>query len=152
MSEPVTFTSATARHALPFLFAGQAQRELFVNQGLANIDLLLHPSVIGERSAPPQAPQRGDCWIVGSGASGAWAGKELAISCWDGDQWLFANPVQGMLAYDATRAAQIRFNGEWRRLARPTNPTGGTTIDTEARATIATVLHILDQFGVFSAD
>ena len=28
MSDPVTFTSATPRHALPLLFSGQAQKEL----------------------------------------------------------------------------------------------------------------------------
>lgn len=32
MTEPVVFTSASPRFAIPLLFAGQAQKEVFVNE------------------------------------------------------------------------------------------------------------------------
>ena len=40
MSDPIRLDGATARFDLPLLFAGQAQKEVFVNQALAVIELL----------------------------------------------------------------------------------------------------------------
>ncbi len=42
MSDPVQFEGATPRFALPLLFAGQAQKEFFVNEALLRADMVLH--------------------------------------------------------------------------------------------------------------
>ncbi len=150
MTEPVSFTSTTARHALPFLFAGQAQKEFFVNESLARIDLLLHPAVEGERADPPAVPVEGECWLVGESATGVWADRERAIAGWDGSAWLFAEPVADMVIRDRGAGGLRRYTGAWQAILRPADPAGGTAIDTEARAAIVAILAALEQFGIFS--
>lgn len=151
MTEPISFTSATPRHALPYLFAGQAQREFFVNESLARIDLLLHPSVEGERADPPADPVAGECWIVGQSATGAWQGHDGQLAAWQGGQWLLAAPARDMRVHDRTSGGLLRFDGQWLRIARPADPAGGATIDAEARAAIVAILDALEQYGIFSA-
>ena len=65
-------TLASARLGLPFLAAGQAQKEVTHNEALALIDAGLSPAAetIGV-TAPPSAPALGQCWIVGGAPSGA---------------------------------------------------------------------------------
>ncbi len=62
MSDPIVFETATAKFELPLLFAGQAQKEFFVNEALSRADLLLHCAIEGETAAPPPAPQAGQVW------------------------------------------------------------------------------------------
>jgi uncharacterized protein (DUF2236 family) len=151
MTEPVSFTSTTPRHALPFLFAGQAQKEFVLNQCLAQIDLLMHPAVQGEQTDPPPAPIEGECWLVGANATAAWAGMDAAIASWHGDQWQFAQPLSEMRVFDRDAGGWRRYSEGWQRLARPADPAGGATIDSEARAAIVAILSALQQYGLFSA-
>jgi len=67
MSDPTSFTLTTPRFGLPFLFSGQAQKEVSVNEAHALADMLLHPCIAGELAAPPASPSAGDCWLVGAG-------------------------------------------------------------------------------------
>ena len=75
MSDPITFASASPRLGLPLLFAGQSQKEIFVNEAHALVDALLHAAVEGESDAPPSAPEEGECWLVGDAPSGAWTDR-----------------------------------------------------------------------------
>ena len=149
MTTPNSFTSTTPRHALPFLFPGQAQREFFVNESLARIDMLLHPSVKGEAATPPADPAEGDCYVVASAAEGDWAGRDHQLAGWTGGGWSFAEPREGMVVRDESAASSLIYAGAWIRPAPPSEPSGGSTVDAEARAAIGEVVAILRQYGLF---
>ncbi len=148
MPDPIAFTSASARYGLPLLFAGQAQKEFFVNQAHALTDALLHPAVEGEADAPPAAPEEGESWLVGPAPSGAWAERAGCLASFQAGAWLFAEPRDGLHVLDRATGQDIRYRGGWQRPAAPTAPAGGTTVDTEARTAIAALVAALIAAGV----
>jgi hypothetical protein len=146
----------TDRYSLPLLVPGQGQKDLTHNEALLCLDALLHPLVesIGEVT-PPDAPQPGQCWIIGSGATGIWAGRDGALAFWTGGGWRFQPVVDGL-------SIQLRPDGQgmiYRDGAfRPTlplvaasasiaPPSGGTVVDAEARATLSAILGRLAALG-----
>lgn len=151
MSDPMSFSSATPRHTLPLLFAGQSQKEVTVNEALLAADALLHPAIEAVTATPPGAPVNGQCWLVGSAATGAFAGQTDRIAAWSEGGWRFLSPREGMRAYDiASSAYRVYAGGIWRLPAAPTSPTGGTVIDSEARAAIAAIMTSLRAGGVIA--
>ena len=148
MTQAIEFEARSPRHALPFLIPGQAQKELFINESLALLDMLLHPVVQGEATIPPAEPAAGDCWIVGSDATEAWSGFDASIAGWDGAQWSFARPLPGMSAYDAAVGAFRNFTTDWSQLPSLPEPSGGSVVDEEARASISALFGALRTAGV----
>lgn len=162
-------SDTTPRWALPNLFAGQAQKELFHNEALARIDMLLHGQAeSADETAPPLSPEEGQCWIVAAGATGAWLGREGAVACWTGGGWRYAEPRAGLALWVINRGRLVRFDGSgWEdgalradglyvggvRVAgtrRPAidNPVGGGSIDSEARSSIAAILSAMRDHGL----
>ena len=152
MSDPLIFPGITPRFALPYLFAAQAQKELTVNELAARLDCLVSCTVEASQAAPPTAPQDGQTWLVASGASGAWAGQAGKLAARIGGDWVFLTPPPGMVVHDIARGAVRRFAGSWQAPSRPATPSGGTTIDAEARAAIAAVMGVLDSLGLIPAN
>lgn len=150
MSDPL-FDSQTPRHDLPLLFAGQAQKETFVNEALSRIDVLLHCAIEAQRATPPAAPAEGQCWLVASGASGEWSGRAGQIAAFESGNWLFLTPRDGMRLLNRSTGQEMRYLETWKTPARPALPTGGTTIDNEARAAITALLQCLTNAGVIPA-
>lgn len=152
MPDPLLFPDATPRLGLPFLFAGQAQKEIFVNEALSRLDLLVHASVVDEVSQPPSAPQPGQCWLVGPGATGEWSGEDGHLAGWVGDAWQFAVPRPGMAVWDSATDQRLFFDGSWHRPPTPAAPTGGTTVDSQARTVIAELVASLVQAGILAPE
>ncbi len=152
MTDPLVFPSTTPRHGLPMLFAGQSQKEVSVNGAHVLADMLLHPAIEGEAAAPPAAPTDGECWLVGAPATGAFAGQEEALASFQAGSWLFARPRDGMRIFERTTGRFVLYADGWRRAAAPPEPTGGTTVDQEARDTIATLIAALRSQGLFAAE
>lgn len=161
-------TQATTRFALPLIVPGQAQKEWFHNEALALLDAALHPCVEeGPTDTPPDAAQLGQGWIVGAAPSGAWVQHPHHLAVQTAAGWRFVAPVSGMevwskqaghplhwsgVAWSGTlHAAGIAIGGEQvlgsRRPAVP-SPSGGTTIDAEARAAIAALIATFQQHGL----
>ncbi|WP_176596100.1 MULTISPECIES: DUF2793 domain-containing protein [Sphingobium] len=163
---------ATIRWALPQLFAGQAQKELFHNEALTRIDMLLHGAVeSADEGTPPASPTIGACWIVAADASGAWEGQEGAMACWTEGGWRFAAPRAGLSLWVVDRGHAMRHDGvDWQdcsarddglyvdgarvvgaRMAAIAAPSGGATVDAEARSALSAILAVLRAHGLIEA-
>ena len=150
MSDPIVFETATARFELPLLFAGQAQKEFFVNEALSRADLLLHCAIQGETAAPPSAPQAGQVWLVAASPTGIFIDYAASLAGWTGDGWRFVFPHDGLRVFDRSNAAFRLYHGSWQRQIVPNAPSGGTVVDAEARGAIALLLERLVEAGVFA--
>ena len=146
----MTDTLTTARFALPLLATAQAQKELTHNEALALVDALLHPAIEDDAAtAPPAEAAPGMCWIVASGASGYWTGKDGALAVRTMGGWRFIPPRNGMRVLRITDGAILYFDGsEWAAPTPVAIPAGGVTIDSEARAAIAALILVLDAQGL----
>jgi hypothetical protein len=142
----------TSRHELPFLAAGQAQKEITHNEALVIIDALIWAAVETELSSPPASLAEidaGKCWLISSAASGAWLGKAKQIACWTGGSWRYLSAIDGMRVWNIAMDAQMVFrNNQWQSSMPIAEPVGGLTIDNEARMAIAAILEVLRQLGI----
>ena len=162
-------TERSARFALPLLQPGQAQKEVFHNEALTAVDLLLEAAVEGAPiAAPPATPQTGQCWIVAAGATDAWAGQDDRLAGWTAGGWRFLSPQPGMRVWNKAEGLWLHWDGfAWsdgslpaaglvvagERVVGPrqpgiASPSGGTTIDGEARAAIISIIVALETHGL----
>lgn len=162
----------TARLGIPYLQAAQIAKEATVNEGLAALDLAVCAAVDGFLvNTPPASPAVGSCYIIGVNPSGAWIGHASALAGYTAGGWRFIAAFEGLTVFDKASGQFATFaSGSWdigqvhaakvsiggnqvvgARLAAVTDPTGGTTIDTEARNAIATVLARLRQHGLIDS-
>lgn len=152
MSAFAEYPSKTSHLGLPLLFVGQAQKEFFVNQSLSVIDGLMMRSVAGALSAPPQAPQDGECYRIAAPATGAWVGRENQLALAIAGDWHFVRPSRGNLLFDRSLEQFIVFDGAWQRASLPPAATTGTTVDAEARALLAQVIDALAKLGLVATE
>lgn len=145
MSEPLT----SARFALPYLAVAQAQKEVIHNEALVLIDALVQPVVVdGPLPDVPTTPVVGQCWLVGSDATGAWSMQDGRMAIWTSGGWRFANAVAGMRVVRQADGNILRFDGfDWIGPPEIAEPTGGSTIDAESRTAIAALLAALSAQG-----
>ncbi|MFT3966912.1 MAG: DUF2793 domain-containing protein [Sphingobium sp.] len=162
----------SARLSLPLLAAGQAQKEVLVNEAMQRIDALVQPVALSAGlAAPPASPEEGECWIVGPGAEGAWAGQEGAIAQWTAGGWRFCAPGDGWRCAILDRGTVMTFaDGQWRdgatrpdglyiggvklvgfRMDDIDGPDGGTIVDSQARAIINEILMVLRGHGLIGS-
>jgi hypothetical protein len=128
--------------------AGQAQKEIFVNEAHALADALLHCAIEGEAASPPPSPADGTSWRVGASATGAWAGREGMIACRQGGNWLFVAPRDGLRVTNRATGQDERYLGIWRRPDAPLEPSGGSVVDAQARDAILGLVEALREAGV----
>ena len=149
MSDPITFDTTSPRFGLPLLFVGQSQKEAFVNEALSLTDALLHCAIEGVSSTPPTTPVDGTNWLVGASATGAWAGHDGKIACRQAGNWLYVTASDGMRVLDRSTGQEHFYRSGWQVPSVPTAPSGGTTIDSQARTAITALITALRQAGVF---
>ena len=161
--------TTTARYALPLLDAWQAQKEVTHNEALARIDALIHLAVESRTVAVAPVANIGQCWIVASGAAGVWAGHSGDVAAWDNGGWTFIALGDGCVVFVRDENQFVHRSGsvwatDWpvrsltiagRSLfaAAPATiapPAGGSTIDVEARSTMATLLTALRAAGILA--
>ena len=121
-------------------------------------------------NTPPTSPVEGQCHVVGTAPTGAWAGHAKAIAGYAPGGWRFVAAVAGMNALDKASGQTAAYDGTtWSigaikgatlklgasqvvgaRLAAVANPTGGTVIDVEARAAIGLILDRMRTHGLIA--
>lgn len=160
------------RLLLPFLSPGQAQKETYHNEALQILDTLVAAAVEGPpQNDPPSNPVEGTCFIIGAAPSADWSANAGAVAAYSSAGWRFVAPVEGMVVWVKSTAVFATYAaGAWEvgqvrgsellidgvqvvgaQAAAIPDPTGGTTIDTEARATVAWILSVLRQHGLIAA-
>ena len=120
------------------------------------------------QDAPPATPLEGTCYIVGSAPSGAWAGRAGQVAGYGPGGWRFQPPVEGMSVLEKASGQRgdyrsggwefgtLRATGLWvggeqvvsSRAAAIAAPSGGSTIDAEARDAIGDILDVLRGHGL----
>ncbi|MEO7635722.1 MAG: DUF2793 domain-containing protein [Sphingomicrobium sp.] len=149
--------------------AGQAQKELTHNEALQMVDALIAPAVEGAAQAiPPAAPVAGNCYLVGAAATGAWAGQTGKLAQFTSGGWRFIAPVEGMTAFVRSNSQTAVYRqGAWElgqirgtalilggqqvvagRGAAIASPSGGATVDSQARGAVDLILAALRQHGL----
>lgn len=164
--------SVTPRLNLPFLSAGQAQKEFTHNEALQTLDAIVAGGVEEPpRTAPPTSPSAGACYIVAPSPTGAWAGKSQSIAAYTSGGWRFVAPLEGMSAYVRSAGVWATYrSGAWElgvvrgtsivvagqqvvgsRSGAIASPSGGTTVDGAARSAIDQILTALRQHGLIES-
>jgi hypothetical protein len=164
-------TEKSDRLALPLIVPGQAQKEMTHNEALSRLDITVQPVV--QAVAPtdvPANPQPGQCWIVGTGATGVWAGHDGALAAWTAGGWRFVEAFEGMAVWSIADAMPvIRRGTNWSighinsrqicvdnvrvltaRQPAIAMPVGGTVIDGESRLVIGNILATLRTHGLIA--
>lgn len=161
--------TATPRLALPFLSAGQAQKEFTHNEALQTLDVVAAAAVEeGPLDTPPSSPVLGACYIVGSAPTDAWAGSPQALAAYTSGGWRLIAAIEGMSVYIKAAAVWAKYrSGAWEigmlrgssvviggeqvvgaRAAAIPSATGGATVDAEARSAVDQILAALRQHGL----
>jgi len=162
---------ASSRFGLPYLQPGQAQKEIFHNEALTTVDTLLHAAAESAGDdVPPITPTVGQCWIVGSSPSGAWAGHAGALAAWSEGGWRFAVPTEGMSVWLrdvelwARRGASAWIIGDipaqsvsvaglqivGAQQPAVADPSGGATVDAQARTALSALLAAARAHGLIA--
>lgn len=116
--------SSSPNLQLPFLDANQNQKHVTHNAALSILDVMVNPTVQSNAlSGPPGSPGDGQCWIVASGATGAWAGKTGQVAAWQDGAWSFFVPKTGLIVFaDNLGTALVWTGAAWAPLVPATNP------------------------------
>ena len=125
------------------------------------LDVLVAGAVAGlPLASPPASPVIGNCYIVAGSPTGAWAGHAQQLAAYTSGGWRFVAPRDGMSVYVVSnQGTAVYHGGSWEvgtlngsqlfvdglkvvgsRGSAIVAPTGGTTIDSEARTAIGQIL------------
>ena len=102
----------TTNLGLPLMAAAQSQKHITHNDAILMLDAIVQLAVISTTlTVPPGSPVDGDRYIIGSGATGAWAGKDLNVALSSSGAWLFLVPKVGWTAWDTANGYELTWNG-----------------------------------------
>ena len=164
--------TASPRLAVPYILQSQSQKEVTHNEALNILDGLVQAVVEDDAlTAPPASPAEGQVWLVAAGATGAWAGHDGALAHFIGGAWIFHAPLEGWSVWlkpqglvarhdgsawvgGVVTAATVEIGGDQiigPRQSAIADATGGTTVDTEARAALNALLAACRAHGLIES-
>lgn len=142
----------TPRLGLPMLVTAQAQKEITHNEALVLIDALIAGRAESAGAlTPPASPVPGQCWALGASPTGAWVGKGGQLAIWTEGGWRFCDVGDNFVVRVAGGGCWRRAGAGWLAPGAVAAPTGGTIIDSEARAAIGQLRAALIAAGTASA-
>lgn len=113
-------TDTTANLNMPFILPSQAQKHVTHNEALLKLDSLVHLTIVSQQSAPPEAPAESSTYLVAAAPTGAWAGKEGRVACWQDGHWSFCVPKSGWRAWFSSLSRLKVFDATaWREIPLP---------------------------------
>ena len=72
------------------------------------------PVINATTTAPPGSPISGDAYVIASGASGAWSGKDNYVAIYFNAAWAYLAPRNGMEVYNLAIALKLTYkSGSW---------------------------------------
>jgi hypothetical protein len=121
-------------------------------------------------ATPPATPATGACYLVATGASGSWTGRDGALAGFTDGGWRFVSPKDGMQVLDRASGQLIQYrSGAWEsgivraqefqvggmtviRQRQPgiADPIGGSVVDVECRMALTSVLATLRTHGLIA--
>ena len=73
-----------------------------------------HPPVICDYNDPPSNPEVGQRFGILDKPTGEWAAHPNGIAEWDGEKWLYTDPIEGMVVLNEEEGNAYLFTaGEW---------------------------------------
>lgn len=103
--------NTTNRVKLPYILQSQSQKEVTHNSGLDLIDALLQAAMVSVGvNTPPGSPVAGDCYVVGTSPTGAWAGQAKAVAFYT-TGWNFIAPWEGLTVWANDTNALYTYDG-----------------------------------------
>lgn len=97
---------------LPLLAPSQAQKHVTHNEALLALEAVIQIALEEVPGAtPPALPEPGARYVVGTGATGAWAGQEGMLTLHDGSAWRFYTPRAGWRAQVPSTGQVLMFDG-----------------------------------------
>lgn len=117
--------TTTPRLGAPELVSAQATPEATVNEQIRYVEQGASYFIVKDKdlTAAPGSPADGDAYIVATGATGTWSGKDGKIAFRMSTGWLYVTPIEGTLAYVQDENTRYAYNGS----AWAADTTGGGT-------------------------
>ena len=143
----------TPNLALPYIMPAQAQKHVTHNEAIRFLDALVQLSVVTmSLTAPPDAADNGARYIVGTDATGDWAGQDGSVAAFQDGAWAFYPPRIGWIAWVADDGALMAWNGTaWDRAGGGTNPVDlvgvNATADTINRLALSSAASLFNHDG-----
>lgn len=158
------------RLGFPLITSSQTQKDVTHNEAILALDRLVALGVASRTVAsPPITVSIGDIYIVPVDGAISWAQPAGTMMQWQGSGWLAVVARPGQLALVVDEGVMLIFRQSWQSLwpvaglevagrsvlaATPTTislPSGGATVDSQARTAIAAIVALLIQQGIASA-
>jgi len=141
------------------LVSAQAQKHVTVNEAFARIDAATQLAVL-DRDAPdpPASPADGDRYLLPTGATGSWNGRDGTIAAWEGATggWMFLTPRTGWRLWLIDEGKLVVFTDTgWQEVGGDStslNPASGGVLGVNTTANATNRLAVKSDAALFSHD
>lgn len=112
-------TQNTPNFKFPYLYGNQAQKELLINESLANIDILLTHTIVSRKySSPPPEFKENALYLVAANGFGVWRDKSNYLAFYS-NGWRFITAIEGWMGFILDEACLLVFyNQSWNNLIK----------------------------------